>query len=254
MELVFGVLHIVAMAPAPHPPRIALVGDRSASVEAHGRIPRLLAALTTDRAEAVEPYWIPTTAISSPADVAGFDGIYVTPGSPYASTNGVLVAITAARTGGIPLLGTCGGFQHILLEYARNVCHLDAVDHAEIHPDAAELLIAPLECLLYGEEATVDLVEGTLGASIMGAGPTTERYFCRFGLNPSYERTLVDAGLVISGRDSDGSARLVELPGHPWLIGTLFQPELSSDPTWVHPLIAAFADAACSRADAGVAA
>lgn len=242
------------MTPAPHPPRIALIGDRSSAVEAHGRIPGLLASLATGSAEAVEAYWLHTTSISSPGDVAGFDGIYVTPGSPYASTDGVIVAVEAARTGAIPLLGTCGGFQHLLLEYARNVCGLRAVDHAEIHPDAPDLLIAPLECKLYGDEATVHIAEGTLAARIMGAGPTSERYFCRFGLNPAYEQTLVDAGLVVSGRDGGGDVRMVELPGHPWFLGTLFQPELSSEATWVHPIIAAFADAVRLRADRSVAA
>jgi CTP synthase (UTP-ammonia lyase) len=242
------------MTPAPHPPRLALVGDRSAAVPAHDRIPGLLAALAREGAEAVEPYWLHTTSISSPADVAGFDGIYVTPGSPYASTVGVIAAIEAARAGGIPLLGTCGGFQHLLLEYARNVCGLRGVDHAEIHPDAPELLIAALECQLYGDEATVHIAAGTLAARIMGAGPTSERYFCRFGLNPAYEQALVDAGLVISGRDADGAARMVELPGHPWFVGTLFQPELSSEPTWVHPIIGAFAEAVRLRAYSDVAA
>lgn len=242
------------MTPAPHPPRIALIGDRSATVEAHSRIPGLLAALAEGDTEAVEPYWLPTTSISSPADVDGFDGIYVTPGSPYASTDGVFVAIEAARTGGIPLLGTCGGFQHILLEYARNVCGLSTVEHAEIHPDAPALLIAALRCKLYGDEATVHIADGTLAARVMGAGPTTERYFCRFGLNPAYEQALVDAGLVVSGRDADGDVRVVELPSHPWFLGTLFQPELASDPTWVHPIIGAFSNAVRTRAAQGVAA
>jgi CTP synthase (UTP-ammonia lyase) len=231
-----------------HPPRIVLVGDRSSAVEAHGRIPALLAALASGDSEPVEPYWLPSAAITSPRDVAGFDGIWITPGSPYASMDGVLAAVTAARTGGIPLLGTCGGFQHLLLEYARNVCGLERVDHAEVHPDAADLLLVPLACRLYGEEAGVDIAEGTRAAQIMGPGPSTERYFCRFGLNPFYERAVMDAGLVISGRDESGDARVVELPDHPFFLGSLFQPELSSDPTWVHPLITAFVGAVRRRA------
>lgn len=238
------------MTAPPHPPRVALVGDRSSVVEAHGRIPSLLAASTAADAEPLEPYWLPSAAIASPGDVEGFDGIWITPGSPYERTDGVLAAVTAARTGGIPLLGTCGGFQHLLLEFARNVCGLSTVDHAEIHPDAEDLLIVPLACSLFGEEATVDIAEGTLAARVMGAGPSPERYFCRYGLSPSYERAITDAGLVVSGRDEGGDARVVELPGHPFFLGSLFQPELSSDPAWVHPLIGAFADAVRERAEA----
>lgn len=228
------------MTRSPRPPRLALVGDRSPAVEAHNRIPGLLASLAGDGAEAVEPYWLASTSVGAVADVAGFDGIWVVPGSPYESTDGVLAAVEAARTLGIPLLGTCGGFQHLLLEFARNVCGLAGVQHGEAHPHAAELLLVPLVCKLFGEEATVVIAEGTAAAGVMGAGPTSERYFCRFGLNRTYEDLLVAHGLVFSGRDEEGEPRVAELPGHPFFVGTLFQPELSSDPTWVHPLITAF--------------
>jgi CTP synthase (UTP-ammonia lyase) len=227
----------------PAPPRIALVGDRSSSVLAHARIPGLLRALATGSDEQIEPYWLHTTAITSPADLAGFDGIWVVPGSPYANTDGVLAAIRTARTEGIPLLGTCGGFQYLLLEFARSVCGLLAVEHGEIDPEGADLLLVPLECKLFGEEDTVIVGEGTTAARAMGPGPSTERYFCRFGLNVAHEGRLREHGLVISGRSIDGAARIAELPNHPYFVGALFQPELASDLTWVHPLISAFAAA-----------
>jgi len=229
------------------PPRLALVGDRSPAVEAHTRIPELLRAVAPG-AEPIEPYWLATGSIESAADVAGFDGIWVIPGSPYAHPAGVLAAIEAARTLGLPLLGTCGGFQHLVWEFARNVCGLHAVSHAEVEPDADQLVIVPLACKLFGEEATVVIAEGTTAAAAMGAGPTTERYFCQFGVNPSYEALLTRHGLVISGRDADGDPRVAELGGHPFFLGALFQPELSSDSTWVHPLITAFAAAVRERA------
>jgi len=231
-----------------HPPRIALVGDRSASVEAHARIPGLIRALATGTDELIEVYWMHSTTITAAADVAGFDGVWVVPGSPYANTDGVIAGIASARTLGIPLLGTCGGFQHLLLEFARSVCGMTNVEHAETHADADELLLVPLECKLFGEEATVLVADGTTAARAMGPGPSPERYFCRFGLNATYEEALCDQGLVISGRDVAGEARIVELADHPYFLGTLFQPELSSDATWVHPLIVSFAAAVRARA------
>jgi CTP synthase (UTP-ammonia lyase) len=233
--------------PTTPPPRLALVGDRSPTVEAHNRIPALLRALGAPGDDAIEAYWLASPSIRAAEDLAGFDGVWVVPGSPYANIEGVLAAVAAARTGHIPFLGTCGGFQHLLLEFARNVCGLAGVDHAEIHPEAPDLLVVPLECKLFGEEAEVVIAEGTAAAA-MGAGPTTERFLCRYGLNPDYERCLVSHGLVVSGRDAGGDARVAELPGHPFFVGTLFQPELSSDPTWVHPLILAFAAAVRRRA------
>jgi len=233
---------------APPPPRLALVGDRSPAVQAHAKIPALVDALTTGSDEPIEIYWLHSTTISTPGDVTGFDGIWVIPGSPYEHRDGVLAAIQAARTNQIPLLGTCGGFQHLLLEFARNVCGLATVENAEEHAESSEQLIVPLECSLLGQEATVAIAPRTIAARAMGSGPVTERYFCRYGLNADYLQLLQRHGLVISGRDDLGSARVVELSDHPFYVGSLFQPELSSDPTWVHPLIASFAAAVRAHA------
>jgi CTP synthase (UTP-ammonia lyase) len=235
---------------AAQPPRLALVGDRSGSVQAHAKIPALIDALAGPAGPAIEVYWLHSTSIGGPGDVAGFNGIWVIPGSPYQNTDGVLAAIRAARTGSIPLLGTCGGFQHLMLEFARDVCGLTAVENAEQNPGAAEPLIAPLECSLLGAESTVVITPGTVAADAMGPGPTTERYFCRYGLNADYVEILQRHGLVFSGRDTRGEVRVAELPDHPFCVASLFQPELSSDPTWVHPLIAAFAAAVRSHAAA----
>jgi CTP synthase (UTP-ammonia lyase) len=232
----------------PAPPRIALVGDRSSSVLAHARIPGLIRALATATDELIEPYWLHTTTITSSQDLVGFDGIWVVPGSPYASSEGALTAIAAARNERIPLLGTCGGFQYLLLEFARSVCGLGRVAHGETDPQAEELLLVPLECKLFGEEDTVMVADGTAAARGMGSGPSTERYFCRFGLNRSYEERLIRQGLVISGRSLAGEARIAELADHPFYVGALFQPELASDLTWVHPLISSFAAAVRSHA------
>jgi CTP synthase (UTP-ammonia lyase) len=104
------------------PPRIALVGDRSPQVRSHQRIPRLAAAMLERDSLALDLYWIGTDEIDSPADLRGFDGVWALPGSPYRSEAGALHAIRAAREEGIPFLGTCAGFQHALLEFARTVC------------------------------------------------------------------------------------------------------------------------------------
>jgi len=172
----------------------------------------------------------------------------VIPGSPYENVDGVLHAVQTAREQAIPFLGTCGGFQHMLLEFARNVCGLTAVEHGETSPDADELLLVPLECSLLGEEAGITVLADTLAARIMGAGPTTERYFCRYGLNHHYLAALESAGLVVSGRDEQGDVRIAELSNHPFFLGSLFQPELSSDATWVHPILRAYAQAVRSHA------
>jgi CTP synthase (UTP-ammonia lyase) len=231
---------------AQHTPRIALVGDRSANVRAHARIPVIIDALLGREGIALDPYWI-ATPDAVECDLRGFDAIWLAPGSPYASADGAFAAVRTAREQGIPFLGTCGGFQHALIEYARHVCGLPGVENAEVAPDAAEQLIVPLECSLKGHEEAVMVVPGTLAAKISGAGRRTERYHCNYGLNPAYLEALAAGGLRFSGFDDGGQVRIVELPGHPFFLGTLFQPELSGDGTQPHPVIRAFAAAAAKR-------
>jgi CTP synthase (UTP-ammonia lyase) len=222
--------------------RLALIGDRSPSVQAHARIPDILAGLQAAAAPRLDADWIRSDELAG-TDLGHFDGIWVLPGSPYADTSAVLAAIGFAREQDVPFLGTCGGFQHMLLELARTACGLD-VAHAESEPDAVHPLIRPLACSLLGEERHVHVVPGTRAASILGSEPRTERYFCSYGLDEQYLDALCAAGLVIGGRDDAGDVRLAELPALRFYLGSLFQPELSSSRGWVHPLIRAFAAAA----------
>ena len=237
--------------------RIALVGDRSANVRAHARIPVLLDALLQRDGIALDAYWIATPDAGA-ADLGKFDAIWVAPGSPYESADGAIAAVRTAREQRIPFLGTCGGFQHALLEFARNVCGLTGVENAEVTPEAAEHLIVALECSLKGHDEAVMIVPGTLAAKISGAGRRTERYHCDYGLNADYLERLCTGGLAFSGFDDSGQVRIAELPGHPFFVATLFQPELHGDGSQPHPVIVALAEAAtehaAATADAAVAA
>jgi CTP synthase (UTP-ammonia lyase) len=164
----------------------------------------------------------------------------VAPGSPYRSIDGALRAIRYARESRRPLLGTCGGFQHVILEFTRNALGLHAADHAEYAPHAAELVIARLACSLSGQRAAVLLKPGSRAASFYGPEPVIEEYRCSYGLAPAYAPALERAGLTISGEDANGEARIVEIERHPFYLATLFVPQLSSRPQRPHPLITAF--------------
>jgi CTP synthase (UTP-ammonia lyase) len=233
--------------------RIALVGDRSENVRAHARIPALIDALLRRDGIALDPYWIATPDVAA-CDLDQFDAIWLVPGSPYDSADGAIAAVRTARERGVPFLGTCGGFQHALLEFARHVCGLSGVENAEVTPEAAEHLIVALDCSLKGHEEAVMIVPGTLAAKISGPGRRTERYHCDYGLDPAYLERLGQGGLSFSGFDDSGQVRIVELPGHPFFVGTLFQPELHGDGTQPHPIIVAMAAAATAHAAATAAA
>ena len=229
--------------------RIALVGDRSANVRAHARIPTLIDALLRRDGLALDPYWIATVDAVA-CDLSRFDAIWLAPGSPYDSAAGAIAAVRTAREQRIPFLGTCGGFQHALLEFARDVCGLPAVENAEVTPEADEHLIVRLECSLKGHEEAVMIVPGTRAATISGPGRRTERYHCDYGLNSAYLERLSQGGLSFSGFDDDGQVRIAELPGHPFFVATLFQPELHGDGSQPHPIIVAMAEAAAEHATA----
>ena len=166
--------------------KLALVGDRSPTVRAHGRIPLLIDALRRRDGLVLDPYWIHSTEAD---DLTGFDGIWVLPGSPYENVAGVLHAIETARTTGIPFLGTCGGFQHAMLEFARNVCGLSGVQHGESNPAADDLLIVPLACSLVDHEAPIQVTPGTRAAELLGVERTVERYHCSYGLDSGAARS-----------------------------------------------------------------
>jgi CTP synthase (UTP-ammonia lyase) len=227
-------------------PRVALVGDRSPEVRSHQRIPQLAAALLERDALALDLYWIGSDEIDSPEDLHGFDGIWLLPGSPYRSEAGALRAARAARETGIPFLGTCAGYQHALLEFARDVCGLTDAAHAENDPDAEHPLIAALACSLVGHELPITLTRGTRAERLLGAESSVERYHCNYGLHPDFPALLESHGLVFSGHDASGDPRIAELPeaAHPFFLATLFQPELAGDGTRPHPFVEAWARAA----------
>jgi CTP synthase (UTP-ammonia lyase) len=223
--------------------RLALVGNRSPQVRAHVRIPALLEALRDREQLDLDPYWISTEDITEERSLDGFDGIWIVPGSPYRSEAGAITAARFAREHGVPLLGTCGGFQHAVLEFARNVCGLAGVQHGENVPDAEDLLVVPLACSLAGHEEEVRVTPGSLAEAILGAERTSGRYSCSYGLNAGYVDVLQAHGLRITGVDLAGEPRIAELPDHPFYLLTLFQPELAGEVTDPHRLIRAFAAA-----------
>ncbi|WP_133914572.1 CTP synthase C-terminal region-related (seleno)protein [Streptomyces sp. NBC_00582] len=227
--------------------KVALVGDRSPHVVSHTRVPLLLDALAARDRLVLDAYWIPSQDAEAEDAVRGFDAVWVLPGSPYRSEAGVLSAIRTAREEGIPFLGTCGGFQHALLEYARGVCGLPHVAHAENDPDAEDFLIAPLACSLVGHEGVVTVEPGSLAQSVIGSERTVERYFCAYGPSRHLD-TLRAHGLRFSGHDEDGHVRIAELPDHPFFLASLFQPELYGDGSRPHPIVRALARAAVEHA------
>ncbi|MGO4293040.1 CTP synthase C-terminal region-related (seleno)protein [Chitinophaga sp. RAB17] len=227
--------------------KLAIIGDFNAHFSSH---------LATDEAishaacSALSHEWVATDSIEADIEkiVDTYDGYWIAPGSPYKSMNGALKIIQYARENGIPTLGTCGGFQHMVIEFARNVLGITDAQHAEYDPYASRLVINPLSCSLFGQALDIELTDPVSKTfNIFGSPQITENYYCNFGLNPDYQQSLNDNGFRIVGTDKLKEARILELVSHPFFIATLFVPQANSTKETPHKLVTAFLKTVSAR-------
>lgn len=224
---------------------LALVGDYSASVPAHRAIPLALERIAAENGRALAWRWLGTSEIRDAHALSDFSAVWLVPASPYRNMDGALIAARWAREMRRPFLGTCGGFQHALIEFARHVAGLVHADHAETSPDAEELLISPLACPLVEKVGSLHFATGSLVRDAYGTAAAREDYHCNFGLNPRYRSVLESAGLRFTAVDDTGDIRAAELSRdiHPFFVGTLFQPERAALHGVAPPLVRAFVQA-----------
>jgi CTP synthase (UTP-ammonia lyase) len=225
---------------------IALVGEFTPSFLPHGATNDAIEHAQSAYERRIAAEWISTVQLESGEveQLQRFDAIWIVPGSPYKSLLGAINAIRYARESGVPLLGTCGGCQHVVIEYSRNVMGFEDAAHAEYDPYASNLFITPLSCSLVGQTMEVKIEPGSLADAIYGGKHPREQYYCNFGLNPEHQQKLHDAGLRIVGTDPDGEARILTIPEHRFFLATLYVPQLTSSITQPHPVILAFMKAA----------
>ena len=221
-------------------PSIVLLGDHDPSYVTHRALDVLADRLAPDASLA----WVSTTGTDDP-QLASADGVWVVPGTPYVDEGAVHAVLRHRREEGLPTLGTCGGFQHLVLEFARSRLGMHGAAHEETEPGAEQVVVAALACSLVGEVRPVTAVPGTRMAEICGLEPFDGFHFCSYGVDLRHRDALVAAGLVFSAFAPDAGVEAVELDGHPFYLGTLFQPQMASlDGGPVHPLVLAFVEAA----------
>jgi len=230
---------------------LLIVGDYDPQFPPHEATDRALEHSCAALGAKIESRWIAPTAFEAAqglAQVRRAAGLWIAPGSPYSSLHGALSAIAVARCESIPLLGTCGGFQHVVLEFARNVLGFEDAQHAEYDPYASRLIVSRLECSLKGRRMKLALAPGSRTAAIYGADHAEESYYCNFGINPEYAEAIQSGALRVVGSDDEGEIRVVEIPDHEFYIATLFVPQMRSAAGAPHPLITAFVQQALRHA------
>ena len=184
----------------------------------------------------------------------GADGILVAPGFGERGLEGKVHAIKYARENGIPFLGICLGMQMCVVEFARNVLGYADASSTEKDPDTTHPVICMMEeqkkttikggTMRLGAYSCV-LKEGSLAASLYGGLSIRERHRHRYEFNSEYLEEFEKNGMMATGRNPEtGLVEIVELPSHPFFIGSQFHPEYKSTPENPHPLFKGLVSAA----------
>ncbi len=185
------------------------------------------------------------------------DGILVAPGFGERGIEGKIKAIQYIRENNIPFFGICLGMQCAVVEYARNVLHLEGASSSEMNIATPHPVIHLME-----EQKNVTQKGGTmrlgaydckvkaksLTAQAYGKLFISERHRHRYEFNNDYKKAFKNAGLIPTGVNPESDlVEIVELQNHPWFVGVQFHPELKSTVENPHPLFVAFVAAALKR-------
>jgi CTP synthase len=205
-----------------------------------------------------EVTWVDSGKVMEDANILkDFDGIIVPGGFGSRDIDGKIAAIKYCRENKVPYLGLCYGMQMAVIEYSRNVlklagAHTTEIDlttkHPVIHimPDQEKKLLEKD----YGGTMRLGawdcvLTAGTLTKKLYGKSKTSERHRHRYEYNNFYRKDLEKSGMTVSGTSPDGKlVEIIELPNHPFFVGTQFHPELKSRPLDPHPIFMGFIEAA----------
>lgn len=227
------------------PLRLSLAGDYRADAVAHQAIPLAIERAARWLNITVEAEWIASEKLAE-SDLRRSDAVWVVPGSPYHNDEAVFDTIRWARESGKPFLGSCGGFQYAVIEYARNVLGWHDASHAETDT-GGRTVIAPLSCSLVEQRGAVRFEPGSRIAVAYGTLDSDEGYHCNFGVNPEFSAALGNNTLRITAWDEAGDVRGVELPDHPFFVATLFQSERAALQEKESPLVVAWMQAALAQ-------
>ena len=246
-----------------HRVRIALVGKYVELKDAYKSIAEAFNHAGAANEVKVEIDWVHSENVNDRNAEVLFgevDGILVAPGFGSRGIEGKLTAIRYARENKVPFFGICLGMQCAVIEFARNVMNLADAHSTEMKEYTPYPVIS-----LMAEQKTItnlggtmrlgaypcDLVKGSKAHEAYGEDRIEERHRHRFEFNNAYLDLFKEAGMVPTGfNPGSGLVEIVEIPNHPWFVGTQFHPEYKSTVAKPHPLFQSFVKAAREYAKA----
>ena len=241
--------------------RVGLIGKYVTLIDAYLSVVESLNHAGIHAGTNVEIDWIQAEDVEgllAAGRLKDLDGIVVPGGFGERGIEGKIAAVGYARMNEIPCLGLCLGMQVMTIEYARNVLGLADAHSTEFNPTTLNPVIDLMESQ---REVTdmggtmrlgayiAELVEGSQVANAYGKTVVSERHRHRYEFNPKFRQKFDDSDFVCSGESPDGRlVEFIELPTHPFWVGTQAHPEFKSRPDRPAPLFEAFISAAAVRA------
>jgi len=256
---------VARMRGASDPVRIAIVGKYVELRDAYMSVKEALmhAAAVHNRKLQIEWVYSGDLEKSRNLDVLEqVDGMVVPGGFGYRGIEGKIVAAEIARTHQIPYLGLCLGMQVMSIEFARNVLGLEDANSTEFDASCEH----PVIDLMPDQHSVANLggtmrlgiypcalKPGTRAAEAYQTALVNERHRHRFEFNNRFREAFEGAGACFSGLSPDGRlVEILELEGHPFMLGSQFHPEFTSRPNRPHPLFKQLIQAAIAYRDSHV--
>ena len=241
--------------------RVGLIGKYVTLIDAYLSVVESLNHAGIHAGTNVEIDWIQAEDVEgllAAGRLKDLDGIVIPGGFGERGIEGKIAAVGYARTNEIPCLGLCLGMQVMTIEYARNVLGLAGAHSTEFDPitpnPVIDLMESQREITDMGGTMRLgayiaELKEGSQVANAYGKTIVSERHRHRYEFNPKFRQKFDESEFVCSGESPDGRlVEFIELPSHPFWVGTQAHPEFKSRPDRPAPLFAAFISAVTSRA------
>lgn len=242
--------------------QVAVVGKYTGNGDSYKSISESLVHAGIAADSRVEIVWLESDELEVPnfdpaTLLKDIDALIVAPGFGARGIEGKVRAVQYARESGLPFLGICYGMQMAVVEFARSVCGLDSANTEEVDPNAPYPVVhlLPEQKNVFEKGATMrlgsypcNLTTGSLAHQLYGETRVTERHRHRFEVNNDFREKLIEHGMAISGVSPDYRlVEMIEIPDHPFFIGTQAHPEFKSRPNRPHPLFKGLVAAAVAH-------